>query len=144
VPLAYGIEYVARYYNENDLIPGVELKVVNYDTKYDPARDIPGYEWVRERGAQIIITPLSSTAEVLKPFLERDQVVLFSCASTPTLVEDPGWIFCKDPPQSAWIKALLKWISEEHWDYESEGRKPKVGAAGWLEYTHMDIDEGIK
>jgi hypothetical protein len=144
VPLAYGVEDTVRYYNENDLIPGVELKVVNYDTKYDTARDIPGYEWVRERGAQIIITPLSSTAEVLKPFLERDQVVLFACASTRTLVEDPGWIFCKDPPQSAWIKALLKWISEEHWDYEGEGRKPKVGAVGWLEYSHMDIDEGIK
>ena len=144
VPLTYGVEDAVRYYNENDLIPGVEVKVVTFDTRYDPSRDIPAYDWVRGRGADIIMTPLSLTAEILKPFVEEDRVPLVSVSSTATLVEDPGWVFCKDTPQSYWIKTLLKWISEEHWEYQAEGRKPKIGSVGWNEPSHIDIEEGIK
>jgi len=45
------LEDLVAYYNDSDLIPGVRLEVVVYDGQWDPARDIPGYEWLRGRGA---------------------------------------------------------------------------------------------
>lgn len=53
-PALLSVHYVTMdlvdYYNEEGLIPGVKLELVTYDCAYNPARDIPGYEWVRERG----------------------------------------------------------------------------------------------
>jgi len=40
------LDDVVEYFNDENLIPGVELKVVTYDGQLDPARDIPGYEWL--------------------------------------------------------------------------------------------------
>jgi len=50
IPLHWALADMVSDYNEKGLIPGVKFKVVSWDNKYDPSRDIPGYEWVRERG----------------------------------------------------------------------------------------------
>ena len=142
IPLAYGLEDIVRYYNENDLIPGVYVKVVTYDTRYDPSRDVPAYDWVRGRGAEIIMTPLANTAETLKSFVEKDRIPLIAMATTKVLTEDPGWVFCRDPNMSYFIQTLLKWISEEHWDYNNG--IPKIGSAGWVEQAYIEIETGMK
>jgi hypothetical protein len=41
------LEDVAKYYNNNNLIPGVELKIVSYDSMYDPSKHIPGYNPIK-------------------------------------------------------------------------------------------------
>ena len=41
---------LAVYYNEENLIPGVTLEVKHYDDEYDPARDIPGYNYLKSKG----------------------------------------------------------------------------------------------
>jgi len=142
VPMTWAIEGLARYINEEEPIPGVEIKVVHYDAKYDPARDIPGYEWARERGAKVISTPLPTTAATLKPISERDQIPIFTWGSSTFLVEPPGWVFCYNPTASQMIKTILKWISEEHWDY-AKGI-PKIGIAGWSEPYQSDLTRGIQ
>ena len=37
-PVHYVFKDVVRYFNDEDLIPGVELKVVTFDTSYKPAK----------------------------------------------------------------------------------------------------------
>ena len=86
-------EDLVRYYNENSLIPGVELEVIKYDSQYDPSRDIPGYEWLRERGADLIFTPAPITPSTLKHRVDSDRVLLFAAAADKEGIEPPGYVF---------------------------------------------------
>lgn len=88
-PASYACRYVTlamddmtRYYNEEGLIPGVEIELLTYNNMADPARDIPGYDWLRERGTEVIIAILHTTSETLKPFAERDKVALIATWAT--------------------------------------------------------------
>ncbi|MCP4612749.1 MAG: ABC transporter substrate-binding protein, partial [Planctomycetes bacterium] len=60
------LEDTVEYYNEQNLIPGVELEVITYDGQFNPARDISGYEWLKENGADLIFTAVPPTAVTLK------------------------------------------------------------------------------
>ena len=129
IPLYYAVGDAASYYNDEGLIPGVKIKVVTYDMATDFARNIPGYDWVRQRGAKVIITLFVETAETIKPFAERDRVPLAALGTSMTLVESPGWVFSFNCPCRYETKTLLKWISEKHWDY-TKG-VPKIGFVDW-------------
>jgi len=144
VPMVYAIEDLARYINEEDPIPRIGLRTIAFDTKLDPRRDITGYNWSRDKGAELIITPLPTTAEALKEtFAKADKVPVISLAATLPQIEPPGWVFCTNPPASYQAKALLKWVSEEHWDYEGTGRKPKIGTVGYTVPYDEEIYQGI-
>lgn len=140
--LNYVIEDVVRYFNEENLIPGAKIRLVTYDGRSDPARDIPGYDWCRERGARVVITLVGATGEILKPFAEKDKVPLAALGGSMPLIEPPGWAFWFSMPSGYEMKTLLKWISEEHWDYAED--IPKVGMAAWNEPTTQDILTGLK
>ena len=126
------LEDLVEYYNENDLIPGVELEVIKYDAQMDPARDIPGYEWLREKGADLIFSPVPGVPSTLKPRVDNDTVVLFAAAADKEGILPPGYVFNLgvDPQHEAYT--LLKWIAENDWDYQAKG-PAKIGGAAWAE-----------
>jgi len=141
VPLAQALMDLVRYVNEEDPMPDVEIKVITYDTRSDPARGVPGYDWLKERGAKLLFSPLPMVGELLKPFVERERIpLLMTCGSYP-LVDPPGWAFCSVSPVSYQINCLLRWISEEHWDYV-EGA-PKIGLVGWYDATTVELETAI-
>ncbi|MBM4463537.1 MAG: ABC transporter substrate-binding protein [Chloroflexi bacterium] len=142
IPMTWAMEDMVRYFNDGDLVPGAKIRIASYDARYDHSRDIPGYEWVKARGARVISTPLPSTALTLRPFADRDKVPLFTWGSSAQLVEPPGWVFCYNATASRMTKTLLKWISEEHWDYDSG--IPRVGMAGWSEAYQNDLKKGVE
>lgn len=138
-PYTWAVQDLAERINQEDPIPGVKLRIAAYDTKYDPSRDIPGYEWVREKGAKVILTPLSASGEILKSFAERDKIPLFSAGVSMPLIEPPGWVFCPRPPYSYNGKTLLKWISEQWPNYPT---KPKIGTVGWSVSSGIERSKG--
>jgi len=142
LPFHYVIEDLARYYNEEGLIPGVRVEIATYNTMRDPARDIPGYQWVRERGAQVVIAVMHTTAEILKPYVEKDKIPLVVPVCTMDIVEPSGWLFCASCPPSYEINTLLKWISEERWDY-GKGI-PQIGFAGWSEPYSVEQERAMR
>jgi len=142
VSINYAMDDLARYYNEEDLIPGVKLEVAHYDARYDPSRDIPGFDWVREKGAVMVVTALPPTPETLKPFAQQYKVPVFSLTASPTQLEPPGWVFCVNAPTSYLVKTLLKWISENDWDY-AQG-VPTIGSAGWDEPFAISCRDAIR
>lgn len=73
-PINMALGDMVRYYNENNLIPGVELEVETYDGQYNPSNDISGYEWLLERGADIIFTPVPPTPASLRTRVNEDKV----------------------------------------------------------------------
>jgi hypothetical protein len=140
--LHYGVTDTVRHYTEEGLIPGVKIKLVTYDSRADPSRTIPGYEWVRARGAKVVITVLPSDGEILRPFAEEKKTPLVTLGTSIPLIQPPGWAFAPNCPGSYEIKTVLKWISENHWDY-SRGI-PKIGFALWSEPGGIEIMKGLE
>ena len=139
--VALALEDAVRYFNEEDLIPGVRINIVTYDTVYNPARDLPAYDWCIERGAKVIYDAMSS-AIVRKPFAAIDKVPIVALAVSEEMIEPPGWIFSMNAPVAYQVKAFLKWISEEYWDYDQG--IPKIGSAGWENVYHVELSKALE
>ena len=134
---------LVRYFNDENLIPGVELDIEHYDGQYNPANDKPGYEWLKERGADLIFAGLPNTPVTLKPFLEEDEMMCFSSTAATEVIDPPGWVFTMNAPTGAYAKTLLKWIAENDWDWETNG-PAKVGGAGWYGPYWQELGEGAE
>ena len=134
---------LADYINKNDPIPGVKIKIVSYDTQYNPARDILGYEFLRDNGAKMIFSGIPTVGDSLKETAARDHIVILSSAPSTYQLDPPGWVLCQTPPVGWVMKGFLKWISENDWDYQAKGRKPRIGSVGWEEPYHKDVTAAI-
>jgi hypothetical protein len=139
--LTYITQDIARYYNDEGLIPGAKVDVVLYDTKYDPSRYIPGYDWLKSKGAKAIITILADVAEVLKPFAERDKIPILSFSVTESLLYPPGWAFGLSGSLNDGSKTLLKWVRENDW--KGEGI-PKIGLVYWTTAQAQDVGNTVE
>ena len=127
------LEDVARYYNTNNLIPGIKLEVISYDTQYDSSKDIPGYEWLKGKGADLIFTPNATTCVTLQSRLQADKMVLFTINPSSEGVEPSGWVFSSGQAFSEELgHTLLKWIAENDPDFPKD-RSAKIGGAFWSE-----------
>jgi len=139
VPINYALDDLANYYNTEGLIPGVQLEVAAYDGMYDPARILPGWEWVKARGAKVVCTALPPATVTLAPFAEKERTPVFSLTSSTG-----PWIFCGNVATYYEVKTILKWVAENDWDYQTEGRVPKVGFAGWQESYAIECRDGLR
>ncbi len=143
VPIQLSLDAHVKHVNEEEPIPGVKLKTIRYDTRYDPARVVPGYEWLRERGAEVIFTEMADIAELLIYSSEKDKVPVVTASVTEPCYEPPGWIFCMNQDAKHMMFTVMKWISD-HWDYEGTGKKPKIGTAGWNMPYGMAVRDGAE
>jgi len=138
--VTWGLEDAAKYVNQEKPIPGVELKVITYDCRYDPSRDIPGFEWCKERGAKVIYSPMPTTTMTLKRLAESDRIPIITATAAEAALEPPGWVFAWFPPAASIGKGLVDWIGEQ-W---TGAEKVKIGSAGWEEPYHADVTRGIR
>lgn len=143
IPIVYVLDDLVKYYNEENLIPGVELKMIHYDAKYDPSRDLPGYYWCIGKGAKVIVTPLPTTGESLIFQAERDKVPVACQTATIPQIETPRWNFTLNVPAAYLIKTLLEWVSENHPDFPTD-RPATIGVAGWQESFMIDVSKGVE
>ncbi|MCX5998752.1 MAG: ABC transporter substrate-binding protein [Chloroflexi bacterium] len=134
------IDYV-RYVNEKDPIPGVTLDVASYDCKYDPARYLSGYEWVKSKGAEVISCPITGTAETLKSYAAEDHKVIW--VSSPSLVtaEPAGWVFSSCPLIGMNVKTLLGWVSQQP---EYSSTKIKIASVACQDPAQLERVRGLK
>ena len=123
------VDDTVRYFNEQNLIPGIEVEVVTYDGQYDPSKDIPGYEWLKEKGADLIICPPASGV-TLAAFANRDEIPLFITSGNLEDLEPGGYAFSYGETTEWSAYTTLKWVAENDWDYETNG-PAKIGVAGW-------------
>ena len=133
----------AAYFNEQGLIPGVELKVIDYDGMYDPAKDIPGYERLKEKGADVIWTPIPASPIALRPMADGDHMLVFAASASPHSLLPPGWVFSPGSFPFDEGYTLLKWVAENDWDYKTRG-PAMVGGATWPTPYTMELIDGAK
>ncbi len=130
--ITMALDDMVEYYNDQNQIPGVELKVITYDGQADPARDISGYEWLRGNGADMIFTPIPFSPTTLKNKVNSDEFVLFASTGDTNAIEPPGYIFSLGTIPQHEADTLLKWIAENDPDFPKD-RPAKIGGAGWTE-----------
>jgi len=132
-PINKGLDDIVRYYNDQNLIPGVTLKVIHYDGQYDPAKDIPGYHWLKEQGADFFFTTVASAVGSLKSLLEEDGMVMFTVSPSKEGVEPGGSIFVPGSPfHEDLAYSLLYYLPEIDPDFPQD-RPAKIGGAMWAE-----------
>ena len=139
----FALDDLVDYFNDENLIPGVELNVIVYDGQFDPSRDIPGYEWLIERGADLIWTGVPGTAVTLQFKVDEDQVPLFTASIDLDEVNPSGYVFGPSTPPRHEALTLLRWIAENDWDYKSKG-PAKIGGAGWDEVYTKEFFDAMK
>ena len=137
------LDDLVAYFNAEELIPGVTLEVIYYDGQYQPANDIPGYERLKEQGADIIFANLSNTAVTLKPRADSDEIPVFSLFASEAAIDPPGWVFCMNVPISTYAWTMLQWIAENDWDWQTLG-PARVGGAGWTGPLWEEIQKGAE
>ena len=138
-----GLEDAVSYFNDNNLIPGVTVEVVSYDNQYDPSKDIPGYQRMLDRGADIIIANMPQTPIILKPFVDADEVLVFSMPYTEEGFLPPGYAFSLNVPTSAFGTTMMKWIAENDPDFPKD-RPAKFGAVNWDEPQSRSVFDGAE
>ncbi len=138
-----GLTDLVQYFNDENIIPGVKLEILTYDTGYDPAKDKPGYEWLKERGADLIFTQAPHTPITLKPRADKDQMVIFCTTTSPELLEPPGYVFTLNTEMDNYSATLLKWIAENEWDYQSKG-PAEVAAVSYVGPAYENLHAGAE
>jgi len=141
--VSLGVEDAIKHFNEQNLIPGVELEMITYDNQYDPSKEIPGYKWLKERGADIIIGNLPQTPVTLKPFVDDEEIMLFSMPYVEEGFMPPGYTFSLNIPAQPMGATLMKWIAENDPDFPQD-RPAKIGAANWEEPQSHAVFEGME
>ncbi len=126
------LEDLVNYFNDENLIPGIELKIVTYDGQFDPARDISGYEWLKQKGADLLVSGVTSTPITLKPIVDDDQMLLFSLSGALETLTPQGYVFAPASLAEHEGLTLMKWIAENDWDYQTK-EPATIGAAFWGE-----------
>jgi len=106
------------------------LEVITYDGQLDPAYDIPGYEWLKEHGADLVFTSVPDTPLTLQNIVNEEKTPLFSASGYLEMIDPPGYIFVMGTIPGFQAYTLLSWIAENDWDYESNG-PAKIGGASW-------------
>lgn len=146
-PAAVGLTYLnwaledqVRQMNEDEVIPGTTFKLEAFDTRYDAARSLEGYDYLKGKGAKVIFNVEATSAEALKARCERDRIPMFGLTSTTTLTDPPGWVFLAHCPTNYMTSVLAKYIGEQ-W---TEGRKIKIGFVGWQTTENLAQQQGVK
>jgi len=131
------IDDLIDYFNEENLIPGVKLDAIFYDGGFDPAKDIPGYEWLKEKGADVFLAGLPHTPVTLKARVDNEKVVLFAMTVGEEIINPPGYVFCMNNSAQTIIETLLAWVADNDWDWQTKG-PAKVGGTTWPDSYFMD------
>lgn len=137
VPQYMGWRDYYRYVDEENPIPGIKFKVVDYDTKYDPGRTVTGYVSVIDKGAIAVHLVPAATAETLEDRFVSEQVPFVGTKSSSALL-DSSYHFGISGLTEGEAEAALLWIAD-NWDYEGMGRVPKIGFVG-LPGTSWSLD----
>ncbi len=144
VVITKALEDITAYYNEENLIPGVTFEIITFDGGYNPEMDKPGYDQLKEQGADLFWGCVAKTPVTLKPYLEEDRMTFFTAAPATEAFVPPGWVFACGQTLVQWEAAtLLKWIAENDPDYPKD-RPAIVGGAFWDESYGVDCLAGAE
>ena len=140
-PISWSLQDYSDYVNREGLIPGVTLRVVQYDTKYDTQRFQLGYDYVKSQGASVIWTGFPGCAEALKTRAEVDGLAIIQASASVPVVDNPGSVFCEAGLMRGIVPAQLAWVHESHWQGAGTAT---IGMVSWNVAPNPDAETALK
>ncbi len=142
-PVNAAVKDTVKYFNDENLIPGVKLKVIEFDGYFDPSRDVPGYEWLKEKGADVIFAALPGMAITLKSRVNEDKMLLFATTGDMKVLEPPGYVLTMGTVPQYEGYTMLKWLVDNDPDFPQD-RPAKVGGASWADGYSGQVFDAMK
>ncbi|MFC2027653.1 ABC transporter substrate-binding protein [Chloroflexota bacterium] len=121
---------LVKYFNDNNLIPGLEVEVEAYDSQYNPANTKAAYEWLIERDADVIVTGLPPIIDVVYPMCTEDEVALLTIACNAEAIVLPTWNFAFEVTTQSFMYTLMPWIEQNDPNFPTD-RPAKIGGVGF-------------
>jgi len=119
--LAGQLDY-ARYFNEQEMMPGVAVEVVWRDSARNMERWLSAYEGLKGRGIQVMMSNETLGLEPYQSKVEKDQIPMYSGNPIQEMVYPPHWYYFRSPTWAEQFAVLAEYLME-NWQEE---RPPKM------------------
>ena len=129
-------DYLAMAQEENP-IPGADIKLATYDTRMKYDRVPFGYQDLKGRGADIFFNFNPIMQGMLIEDHQEDHIPSLSMVSSPTYVGQ-DWIYSFGVHYPLEAEAIAHWIVKEWWPDQGEERAVKIGHVGIHGYGSTD------
>jgi branched-chain amino acid transport system substrate-binding protein len=134
------LDYV-RYFNEQEIIPGVSIKVQWADSAMSVSNFLSKYEIFKARGIPVMMSNESVGLAAFHSKFEQDQIPLCTTAANQELVYPPEWCYFRSPTWAEHFAVLADYIME-NWH---EDRPPRLAFMALdTDFGRQPIIEGTK
>jgi ABC-type branched-subunit amino acid transport system substrate-binding protein len=141
VILSGGEDYV-RYFNEQEAIPGVRIKHLWRDNRFETALALSHYQTLVAAGVPIIIIEQVPPLHALRESFVSDEVVAFVSGGGYHEIVYPGhdWIYTITPTLGEQTAVVLQYFME-NWEEEKPPRLALVAMEGGWGYEPRYVTE---
>ncbi|MDM7999417.1 MAG: ABC transporter substrate-binding protein [Dehalococcoidia bacterium] len=114
---------------ETDPIPGVNIKMIVYDTRLDYARFPGGYQWLVGQGMDLLLGYSPETPDITLSDQVEDKIPQYEFSAWPTTM-DEDWVYSHGYSQEYEGRAVLDYLVNQWWPTQGKDRALKVGHVG--------------
>ncbi len=115
--------------SDNPLPDGVKVEFTHFDTQLNYSKTTPGYLELKSRGVDLMIVMNAQDRELLVDRPDDDGMPTIGTMGLQSMLANDWMLTTWSPIQSQGEVEML-WIMDD-WDYEGQGRSPKVGHLGY-------------
>ena len=131
-----GFRDYIRMVSEEDPIPGINIKLLIYDTQSDVSKVPIGYEWMKNAGADILSAAPQDT-ELLRSRFESDQIPFYALSNLESMTDCQLLTTLYGPPQLQ-LEVQLEWIAKNWTGYPTKPRIGFIGLTGVAFYVSQE------
>ncbi len=117
----------------NNPIPGVDVKIIIYDTRLEYGRMAIGYEWLKGQSTDLVLGYSPNTSGVLAASLAEDKIPIYSFTGYPSTL-DSDWVYSYMCTGEYEGRAMMDYVINTWWPTQGINRPVKVanvGNTGW-------------
>jgi len=127
--------------SDNPLPDKVKVEFTHFDTQLNYSKTVPGYLELKSRGVDLMIIMNAQDRELLQDRPDDDGMPTIGTMGLQSMLAKDWMLTTWSPIQSQGEVEML-WIMDD-WDYEGQGRSPKVGHLGYNLVSSDYYQEGI-
>jgi hypothetical protein len=124
-----GMEDYLAEMEENNPIPGVQVKLITYDTRLEYGRMSIGYEWLKGQGTDLVLGYSPNTSGVLQASLAEDKIPIYSFTAYPSTVS-ADWVYAYMCTGELEGRAMMDYVINTWWPAQGISRPVKIANVG--------------
>jgi ABC-type branched-subunit amino acid transport system substrate-binding protein len=128
-----GMEDYLAEMQDTKPIPGLQIKIITYDTRLEYGRMSIGYEWLKGQGTALVLGYSPNTSGVLQASLAEDKIPIYSFTGYPSTI-DSDWVYSYMCTGELEGRAMMDYVINTWWPAQGKSGPVKianVGNTGW-------------